>query len=148
MRHLPYRNLGLALAFVGVLLVGSSLFVWPYLTDASPVAPTVVVTPTQTVASHATGDAPMCPGSPHCDAWRAGTVTVSVTAYAGPRDPARGGGQTLAYWRTSFGGHEGDVTDPYFGNMHHISLMPWATADPDNTFIVIRFTAAAPRPRP
>ena len=148
MRHLPRRNLGLTIAFVGALLVGSSLFVWPHLTSASREAPVTVITSTHTVASQANASAPMCPGSPHCDAWMAGTVTVSVTAYVGPRDTARGGGQTLAYWRKSFGGDEGDLTDPFFGNVHHISLKPWATADPTNTYVVIQFTAAAPRPRP
>ncbi len=145
--HSPRRNIRFATAFAGAVFVGFLLFVWPHLTSASREVPATVVTPTHTVASQANDSAPMRPGSPHCDVWRAGTVTVSVTGYVGPRDTSRGGGQTLAYWRKSFGGDEGDLTDPFFRNVHHVSLKPWETADPANTYVVIQFTAAASRPR-
>ncbi len=147
MRHAPRKNMSLAISFVGVALLGALLLAWPYLTSAKGAPAPTTIASTRTAISATNIPAPFCPGSPHCDVWKAGAVTMTVTAYPGPRDEARGG-QTLAYLRKSFGGDEGDLTDPFFGTLHHISLKAWANADPDNTYIVVKFTVAAPRPQP
>lgn len=47
-------------------------------------------------------------------------------------------GQKLSKLREQFQGFdEFEITDPYLGNKHLVSLKPWASADPEKTYILI-----------
>jgi hypothetical protein len=48
-------------------------------------------------------------------------------------------GKPLRKCREEFGGDEGLVTHPFTGEMLSVSLRPWADADPDDTFVLVRF---------
>jgi hypothetical protein len=47
-----------------------------------------------------------------------------------------------------FGGDEGVTVDPAVGQTHHISLKPWANADPNKTHIRIGFHFIPKQPIP
>ncbi len=74
-----------------------------------------------------------------------GNVTVHIVAFQrdDPRYQLASGkgnkGLSIAQLRKRFGGDEGEIPDPYHGDMHHISLKPWANEDPEKTFLHISF---------
>ncbi|QBD78647.1 hypothetical protein EPA93_22710 [Ktedonosporobacter rubrisoli] len=74
-----------------------------------------------------------------------GNVTVHIVAFqkGDPRYQFASGkgdkGLSIAQLRKRFGGDEGEIPDPYSGQMHPISLKPWADKDPEKTFLHISF---------
>lgn len=48
------------------------------------------------------------------------------------------GGISLSEIRQRFGGNEFDIKDPS-GKSHHVSLLEWADANPDEVFVQIAF---------
>ena len=62
---------------------------------------------------------------------------VEEQGFAGAAPRYRG--FSLAEWRRRFGGEEGEVVDPAVGQVHRVSLRPWATANPETTSIRIDF---------
>ncbi len=71
----------------------------------------------------------------------AGGITMKVSAYVTPdgHPPPDFGGLPLAFFRKRFSGDEGEITDPFSGAKHHVSLKEWANTNPDTTVIVISF---------
>jgi len=59
-------------------------------------------------------------------------------SYVDPDGKRRTYGVPLRMIRAQIGGDEGTVTDPNGAN-HHLSLAPWANADPDRTYISLAF---------
>ena len=74
-----------------------------------------------------------------------GNVIVRIVAFqkGDPRYQAANGkgerGLSVAQLRKRFGGDEGEIPDPIYGQMHHISLKQWANEDPETTFLRISF---------
>ncbi len=74
-----------------------------------------------------------------------GNVTVRIVGFqkGDPRYQLASGkgdkGLSIAQLRKRFGGDEGEISDPYHGHLHHISLKPWANKDPEKTFLYISF---------
>lgn len=57
-------------------------------------------------------------------------------------------GIKLSELRKRFGGDEGELADPMKGQRHRISLKPWATADPNTTYVRVDFALKPNRPIP
>jgi len=76
-------------------------------------------------------------------------VKVRVSASKGPQIQPSGRvtGVPLSELRQRHGGDEFTLLDPFWGNTHHISLKPWATADPQATYITIAFALGGGTPR-
>lgn len=48
-------------------------------------------------------------------------------------------GHPLAAFREALGGNAGAITDPFLGDAHPLSLVPWADANPDTTYLRVSF---------
>lgn len=48
-------------------------------------------------------------------------------------------GTPLGEFRAALGGDEGEIIDPFSGQPYHLSLAPYANADPETTFLRIQF---------
>ncbi len=48
-------------------------------------------------------------------------------------------GSPLAEYRAALGGDEGEIMDPFHGQPHHLSLAPYANADPETTYLRVQF---------
>lgn len=48
-------------------------------------------------------------------------------------------GMLVAQLKELFGGDEGEIVDPIKGQVHLVSLKPWATSDPTKTFLHFSF---------
>ncbi len=74
-----------------------------------------------------------------------GTVRLQVSAFGRGdlgklMDEPRGDkGYPLAEYRAAIGGDEGEILDPFYGQLHHLSLVPYAHADPETTHLRVQF---------
>jgi len=48
-------------------------------------------------------------------------------------------GHPLAAFREALGGNAGEIIDPFLGGSHPLSLVPWADANPDTTYLRVSF---------
>jgi len=48
-------------------------------------------------------------------------------------------GSPLAEYRAALGGDEGEILDPFYGQPYHLSLAPYAHADPETTYLRVQF---------
>jgi hypothetical protein len=73
-----------------------------------------------------------------------GTVQMQVSAvHLGPDnlgDERRSyQGAPLGEFRAALGGDEGEIIDPFSGQSYHLSLAPYAHADPETTYLRVQF---------